>query len=551
MLKKSLQVGSGLVFVFLLTACFDSHRQNPVKSTKNPSTINNLPTQTVSDLQLKEAVNTNSQIDEVPEGVISSVDLSAMSDKAERAPTVAVRDDLWAHITAQMTVMVPDNQRVVDEYNRYNKHPALFLKIINRSEPYLHLIVTELEAANVPLDFVLLPVVESAYKTSAFSSEGALGLWQFMGSTGQGYGLKQNWWYDGRRDVLASTKAAAHYLRELSDQFDGDWVLALAAYNAGPGAVRRAIARNREKGKPATFWDLKLPKETQSYVPRFFAALKMTKAFLDQTHVHALPEIEKHPKLLQVSSGSQISLEIAARLAGIPLAEVYAFNPGFKRWATDPDGPHQLLLPVASAKLFEERLKNLPQSERVTWIRHKIRAGETLGHIALRYDAPVSMLKKVNQIRGHNIRAGKHLFVPLSSGELLAVSVQGKIKVEHIVKQGETLSEIAQVYGVSTKRMLDWNKIKLSGVLGLGQKLTIWRPAESIPVQGFARYSSTNSKIKSIRYQVKNGDSLSTIAHKFNIKTSELLRWNRRVKNQKYLRPGQVLQVPHNFSQAS
>ncbi len=550
MLKKSLQTCFGLVFIFLLTACLDSPRQIPVKLIETSPAISHEPTQSVSDLQLKEAVGAGDQADEVFKG-IPDIGLSIATDKTEPVSEVLARDDLWGHIIAQMAVAVPDNQRVTDEYDRYNKHAELFLKIIKRSEPYLHMIVTELEAAGVPLDFVLLPVVESAYKTTAFSNEGALGLWQFMGSTGQRYGLKQNWWYDGRRDVLASTKAAARYLRELSDTFDGDWILALAAYNAGPGTVRRAIARNEKKGKPTTFWDLKLPRETQQYVPRFLAAIKTVKILSDQSHAYTLPEIEKQPKLRQVSSGGQISLETVAKLTGIPLAEVYAFNPGFRRWATDPDGPHLLLLPIASAKSFEENLKNLPKTERVTWIRHKIRAGETLGHIALRYDAPVLMLKKINQIRGHNIRAGKYLFVPLSSGEMLAVSTHGKIKIEHIVKRGETLSEIAEAYEVSTKRVIDWNKIKLSGVLKLKQKLIIWKPAKGVPPQGFARYANANSKKKTIHYRVKAGDSLSTIAHKFNIKTSELLRWNRRVKNQKYLKPGQVLQVPHNFSQAS
>ncbi len=365
-------------------------------------------------------------------------------------------------------------------------------------------------------------------------------MWQFVGATGRIYGLKQNWWYDGRQDVMASTRAAARYLKKLSQEFDGDWMLALAAYNAGPGTVRKAIAKNEKRGKDTSFWSLQLPRETRHYIPRFLAAIKWLKDV--EARGFDLPPVKNSPYLQQVSVGSQIALERVALLANIPLSDVQALNPGMKRWASDPEGPHTFLLPIEKVSVFQENLSQLPKEERVVWVRHIIQEGETLSHIGLMYDVPVALIKKVNKITGYRIRAGKHVFVPKSSANAVANAGQEKVKIVHLVKEGETLSEIALSYDVGIKDIQRWNKISHPERVRMGQQLIVWKKTDKYTLPQLA--SNSHHDVQTIGYRVQSGDSLSKIAAKFNLKISDLRRWNKVLKNQKYLQPGQILQVP-------
>ena len=164
-----------------------------------------------------------------------------------------------------------DHPWVQSELAWYSKHPEYLFRTMTRAEPFLHYILEEAEKRDMPTELVLLPIVESAYQPFAYSHGRAAGIWQFIPSTGKLYGLEQNWWYDGRRDIYASTQAALNYLQNLNKLFKGDWTLALAAYNSGSGTVQRAIRKNKKKGKPTDFWHLKLPKETRAYVPKLMA----------------------------------------------------------------------------------------------------------------------------------------------------------------------------------------------------------------------------------------------------------------------------------------
>jgi membrane-bound lytic murein transglycosylase D len=456
-------------------------------------------------------------------------------------------NNLWSRLFKHYNLKDFDHKRVKQERNWYLKHPTYLKRVQERATPYLYYIVTETEKRNMPAELALLPIVESAFQPFAYSHGRAAGIWQFIPSTGRGFGLKQNWWYDGRRDIYASTQAALDYLSNLSKRFDDDWLLALAAYNSGGGTVNKAIRKNREKNKATDYWSLNLPKETRTYVPRLLAIADI----LANAEMYGIEliDIPNQPQFSAIDTGSQLDLALAAELAGISVKEIYKFNPGFNRWSTDPAGPHRLLIPIEKSVIFKEKLAELPTSKRVKWARHRIRSGETLGHIANKYNTSIAVIKKINSVKGHSIRAGKHLLIPTSSQGLAHYSLSqsqrnlAKLSAKrkghkqlHTVKSGDTLWDIARSHSISTRQLASWNNMAPRDTLKLGQKLAIWTKG---------RTSNSNSPInpfKSVNYTVRSGDSLYLIARKFNVSIPELRKWNRK-RIGKYLKPGQRLKV--------
>ena len=320
---------------------------------------------------------------------------------------------LWNKLASGFDLPSQDNARIRLHRDRYLKSRSFFPRLQKRAAPFLLHISRELEKRNMPMEIALLPMVESAYDPFAYSHGRAAGLWQFIPSTGKYYGLKQNWWYDGRRDVLDSTTAALDYLQHLHKRFDGDWLLALAAYNSGSATVRRAQRKNKKNNQPTTFWDLDLPKETRAYVPKLLALKQMIAE--PAQYSLTLDYLSDKPVFEVADTQGQIDLAIAAKLAGISLETLYRFNPGFNRWATPPKGPHRLLVPVENAKQLRVGLEDLPLKQRVQWIRHKIKNGDTLGHIAKHYHTTSQALRSANDLNGSSIRSGRHLLVPVAS----------------------------------------------------------------------------------------------------------------------------------------
>ncbi len=279
--------------------------------------------------------------------------------------------DLWHRARTRFVLNLEDDRpSLTRETEWYQRNQQYMDRVSDRARLYLHHIVTEVERRDLPGELAMLPVVESAYQPFAYSPARASGIWQFIPSTGRLYGLRYSWWYDGRRDVVESTRAALDYLEKLHAEFSGDWLLALAAYNSGEGNVRKAIRRNRRAGKPVDFWSLKLPRETRSYVPRLLAVSAIV---ADPDHYGlTLKPIPDDPYFAAAQLDGQIDRALAAEMAEVSLEELYLLNPGFSRWATDPDGPHQLLLPVSSVPDFEQRLAELPADQRIRWHRHVI-----------------------------------------------------------------------------------------------------------------------------------------------------------------------------------
>ncbi|RLA20547.1 MAG: lytic transglycosylase, partial [Gammaproteobacteria bacterium] len=351
----------------------------------------------------------------------------------------------------------------------------------------------------------------------------------------------------GRRDIYASTQSALDYLSRLSKRFDDDWLLALAAYNSGGGTVNKAIRKNKKRHQETDYWSLNLPKETLSYVPRLLAIADIL-ANAEKYGVELI-DIPNQPQFNAIDTGSQLDLALAAEMAEMTIEELYKFNPGFNRWSTDPEGPHRLLIPVAKSEGFKEKLAKRPSNKRVKWTRHRIRSRETLSHIADRYNTSVAVIKKVNDIHGHSIRAGKHLLIPTSTQSLthyslsqpqrnlakLSANRKGHKQI-HTVKSGDTLWDIARSHSISTRQLASWNNMAPRDTLKLGQKLAIWTKSSR------NKNASPINPFKSINYTVRSGDSLYLIARKFNVSIPDLRKWNRK-RIGKYLKPGQRLKV--------
>ena len=342
---------------------------------------------------------------------ISSSKINVENDLNNQVAHKEDHSNLWFLIKDDLQLDSNINQRSVkDKIAWFARNQDYMDRVSDRAQPYLFHIISKLKERNMPLDLALLPIVESAYHPFAYSPSRASGIWQFIPATGKRFGMKQNWWYDGRRDIIAATDGALDYLQNLHKRFNGNWFHALAAYNAGEGNVEKAIRRNKKAGKRIDFWSLRLPRETRSYVPSLLALAEVLRN--NAKYNINFKTIPNKPHFEKIDVGSQIDLATVAKLSGLTMDEVYTLNPGFNRWATDPKGPHRLLIPLDKADAFKQKLATLPKSERITWKQHKIREGESLGKIAARYQTSVSALKSVNRLKNSRIRAGRSLLIP-------------------------------------------------------------------------------------------------------------------------------------------
>ena len=444
-----------------------------------------------------------------------------------------------------------NTQRVSRYLTRFQKSSHHFKGIADSARPYLFYIVSELEKNNIPLEIALLPIVESRYDPFAYSPGRAAGLWQFIPSTGKRFGLTQDWWQDERRDTIAATGAAIQYLLYLHNRFDNDWLLALAAYNAGQGNVAKAIRKNKKLGKPTDYWSLDLPKETRHYVPQLLAWREFINEASDE--IIASAYIANAPYFDVVDVGTQIDLAEAARLADTDIDTVYQLNPTYSRWATDPEAPHHLLVPVDKKSIFEQALGTIPNSERITWDRYVVRKGDVLGTIAEKFSTNVGIISSANNLQSNVIRIGQTLLIPSAKekGEYYSKSVEQRLarsqnrsksgngqKVSHKVKAGESLWGIGKRYGVSANAIARWNNMAPKDVLSVNQTLVIWQRGEPSSPQKTTTVAS-NEKRK-LFYRVRNGDSLSAIASRFNVGVNDIKNWNSDARS-KYIQPGQLL----------
>ncbi|EAQ99107.2 LysM peptidoglycan-binding domain-containing protein [Congregibacter litoralis] len=384
--------------------------------------------------------------------------------------------DLWDRVRRQLSMHTLHNGRIGAAREYYLKQSRYFDLVGLRAERYLYHLVEAVEARDMPIEIAMLPLVESALNPFAISNQKAAGLWQIMPGTADYLGMRRDWWFDARLDIRASTDHALDYLESLNKDFDGDWLLTLAAYNSGKGRVQRAIRRNKSRGMASDYWSLELPRETRRYVPRLIA-LSTIIAFNEALEV-ALPDIPNAPAFTAVATGGQIEMLRAAELAGLDLLELRSFNPGQLRWATAPQGTGDILVPVSVADALGVSLAALPDSERVTWQHYRIRRGDSLIRIAKTFDTQVGLLREVNNLKGNLIRAGDTLMIPDSAAwrASLALAQGGStgVKRGYKVRRGDSLYEIAARFDVTIDDIISWNDLDPGRYLQPGQSLTLY-----------------------------------------------------------------------------
>lgn len=386
---------------------------------------------------------------------------------------IAQQEDLWNFISDELKMEIPDNTRIRDQKKRYLKQKSYLHDVTLRAEPYMYWIVEQIKQRKMPMELVLLPIVESAFDPRATSSANAAGLWQIVPSTGRTYGLKQNQWYDGRRDVVASTTAALDMMQRLNRMFDGDWLLTVAAYNSGEGRVMQAIKANKAKGRPTNFWALALPHETSIYVPKMLALSDILKH--SKQYGIRLPKANESRALARVEVGQQMQLTQAAEMAGMSLTKLKSFNTGYKQGVTAPNGPHYILVPKAHADQLKDSLAEsdiaavetkLAKNSTVSGSTYKVRPGDTLSAIAARLNVTTRDLQRWNKLgRSNVVKVGQSL----QTADNSTVSA-GSITYQ--VRKGDSLASIARRHGVNISDVMRWNTI--SNNLQPGDKLTLF-----------------------------------------------------------------------------
>lgn len=534
-------LNNALILLFaglLLTGC-----QTILPEQKNTHKTALATLETEQDIdELNEIDSTH--VDSEEDKLIDLVEVDKAAEKTDEKAIKPIDKDLWSRIRAGYALNLDyDKPRLLSQIKWYSSHKTYLDRVSKRGQRYLFHIVEQLEEAGLPLEIAFLPIVESGFDPFGYSHGRASGPWQFIPSTGLAYGLTQDWWYDGRRDIVNSTKAAISYLTRLNNMFDGNWLHALAAYNSGQGTVLRAIKKNKKAGKPIDFWSLDLPKETRAYVPKLLA---LAKIFKNPEKYNYQPYfIENTPYFEIVNVGSQIDLAEAAKMADTSIDEIYLLNPGFNQWATSPNGPHRLLIPIEKAQNFRTRLVSIPNNQRVTWVRYTVDAGDNLLLIAKKHNTTVAVLQDVNKMSSTLIRVGQQLMIPVAGSKIERYTLSShqrliqkqkktpstnKLKTFHTIKSGDTLWDIAKKYKTDTKTLARWNNIGLADPLQLGKKLTIW--------QTTSNNSARPSVVKRIVYSLRSGDSLGKVAQKFNVQISDIKKWNPKVGSKKYVQPG-------------
>ncbi len=399
--------------------------------------------------------------------------------------------DLWSRIRNGFAMGNLDSKLVSKHEQWYAKHPDYVDRMTERARRYLYYITEEVERRGMPAEIALLPMVESAFNPGAYSVSRASGIWQFIPSTGKIFGMQQNWWYDGRRDVITATNGALDYLQKLHDMF-GDWDLALAAYNCGEGAVQRAQAHNRKRGLPVNYASLKLLKETRNYVPKLMAIKNIIAN--PAKFALALPEIPDEPYFVAVATTNHIDVKLAAQLAGIPEEEFIALNPAHNRPVILQDNSDLILLPIDKMETFRANLESYDKPL-VSWQSYQPKKGERLDKLAPRFGLSVENLKLVNGISNRgNISTGQTLLVPINGAEAgtefevfnMHLADDHGRATRHKVRRGETLSHIARRYHVSVARLKQWNgPLK---VIRVGQVIAVAQTASR------KTYSSMNNR---------------------------------------------------------
>ena len=387
--------------------------------------------------------------------------------------------DLWHRVRQGFAIPNLDNKLVKQHTAYYAREKEYLQRIFDRSKLYLYYIVDEIEKRGLPTELALLPMIESAFNPMAYSRAHASGIWQFIPGTGKRYELQQNWWYDGRRDIVASTNAALDYLTYVYEMH-GDWHLALASYNWGENAVRRAIAKNRKARKPTDYTSLRMPRETRQYVPKLQAIKNIIAN--PQAYGINLDPIPNEAYFAVVTETPDMDVQLAAALAEMEVGDFMALNPGFSRPLIRSSVATRIVLPADKVDVFHDNLAKHDEKSLVSWEVYRPKRGESLLAIAKKYHVSVADLKRVNGIHPRSSRMPQVLVVPMNGDAKASaralpimyappIPVQSAVRGVHKVRRGDTLSGIAMRYRVRVSDLKRWNR--LGRYLQIGQKVYI------------------------------------------------------------------------------
>lgn len=480
----------------------------------------------------------------------SSQDNSALINSellAESDDTLLVdavpSENLWDAVVSGYGLPSVDHSKIANHLRWYSNNQRYLDRVVDQGEPYLHYIKKELKENDLPLEFILLPIIESAYNPLANSSARAAGIWQFIPGTGRAFGLAQNHWFDGRRDLVASTDAAITYLKRLHNMFDGDWLLAIAAYNAGEGTVSRAVRRNKQANKPTDFWSLKLPKQTQAYVPQLLALAEVVKN--PAKYDVAIKSVPNQPYFAQINVNKPIDIAVAARMADMDPHHLRRLNAGHIQWVANTKGNYRILVPLDNVDSFKEVLSEIPSAKPVSiGGTYTVKSGDTLGAIAKRHQTTVAEIQRANRLSSTLVRIGQKLAIP--GQQAVASSVGAEVDksmasnnyqvTEYKVKSGDNLWTIAKKHKITLATLLDYNNLTAKSKIKPGQTLIVKETKNVSVVDG------------KIVYQIQKGDTLNKIATKFSVPKQKIIAWNK-VKDESYIHPGQELLIFVNQAQ--
>ena len=418
------------------------------------------------------------------------------------------------------------NEQVLFYMNGHIKDIEKFTEYLNDSYYFIYFVITELEKANLPLEFALLPYIESNYDPFSISSSGAVGIWQFMPRTGKLYELEKTWWNEDRHDPFQSTIAAVNYLKYLYKRFDENIYLTLAAYNAGPSLLDRRINRNKRRGIDIDFWSLDLPNQTKNYVPKFIALKELV--YNSNKYGITLPYIPNKAVVKKISIPGQVEILTLSEYIEVKPELIYKLNAGYTKWASAPKDESIFYIPFEKYELFKDDKNSFGQSNEINWISHTIKKGDNLWSLALKYDTEVKIIKEINYLKTDVLSIGSTLLIPLGkteSNKFIPYEI-------YIVSEGDTLWKLAKKFNLDVKDLAKMNSINEESYLYLGQQLTIGN--KNI-------HRNIESKKRTILYSVKQGDNLYKISELFDVSIKSIKDINE--MNENVLMPGEIIKV--------
>jgi len=464
------------------------------------------------------------------------------------------------------------------------------LRATSRAAPYLYYISQQVRKKHLPAELVLLPIVESGYNPFSVSSMGATGIWQLMPDTASGYGVKRDWWYDGRRDIIASTRAALTYLAYLQSFFEGNWLLAIAAYNTGEGNVLAAIKRNIREGRDTDFWSLPVAQETRDYVPTLLA-LAIIISRPDKYPVY-FPPVRNAPYLAQMDLGSKINLKYAAKLAGISHDKLMQLNPGFTGASTSNSGSYKLVLPIETVEQFTENLARSPLNEPIDWQHYRVKSGDSLASISKKFTTNIADIRKMNHLNKPVVRPGTNLLIPSGhkarpsypedeeegppiedliasnesrpkdiakiarkireSEDIVPVITASKSSKKYtlqpgdtiyMVRRGDTVEKVAKHFRISKQALTAANQLRFGKLIP--NKQIVIPTHQTISIKPTRAYSTNKLRPGDTIYMVRRDDTLEKIAKKFQT-TASAIRLTNLIDNQT-LSVGDNIVIPSHF----